>query len=86
MTGLADRLLVRDARYAVPMAAARHEHLTDDEQRRQRALDRSWAAAQESLSDEDLVADLRARIERLRKSDAPRLSGEEFLAQTDIDD
>lgn len=66
--------------------AARHDHLTDDEERRQRALDRSWTAAQESLGDEDLVADLRARIERLRTSDAPRLSREEFLAQTDIDD
>ena len=66
--------------------AARHEHLTDDEQRRQRALDRSWAAAQKSLGDENLVADLRARIERLRTSDAPRLSSEEFLAQTDSDD
>lgn len=62
------------------------EHLTDDEQRRQRALDRSWTAAQASLSDEDLVADVRARIERLRMSDAPRLSRGEFLAQTDIDD
>jgi hypothetical protein len=66
--------------------AARHEHLTDDEQRRQRALDRSWAAAQVSLGDENLVADLRARIERVRTSDAPRLSSEEFLTQTDSDD
>jgi len=66
--------------------AARHEHLTDDEQRRQRALDRSWTAAQAALSDEDLVADLQARIDRLRTSDAPRLSREEFLAQTDTDD
>lgn len=66
--------------------AARHEHLTDDEQRRQRALDRSWAAAQKSLGDENLVADLRARIERLRTSEAPRLSRDEFLAQTDSED
>lgn len=66
--------------------AARHEHLTDDEQMRQRALDRSWAAAQEALSDEEDVRHLRDRIERVLRSDAPRLSREAFLAQTDSAD
>lgn len=63
--------------------AARHEDLNPEEQDRQRALDRSWAAAQEALDDSEFRARLQASIDRVNRSDARPMSGEEFLAHTD---
>lgn len=63
--------------------AVRHEDLNPEEQDRQRAFDRSWAAAQEGLDDPDFRARLQASIDRVNRSDARPMSGEEFLAHTD---
>lgn len=63
--------------------ALRHEDLSPEELDRQRALDRSWKAAQEALSDPAMREYLDESIERVNRSDAPSLSGEEFLAQTE---
>ncbi|MDP9403207.1 MAG: hypothetical protein M3P85_07690 [Actinomycetota bacterium] len=57
--------------------------LNPEEQDRQRALDRSWAAAQEALDDSEFRARLQASIDRVNRSDARPMSGEEFLAHTD---
>lgn len=63
--------------------AVRHEDLNPEERDRQRALDRSWAAAQTGLSDREFRARLQASIDRVNRSDARPSSGEEFLAQTE---
>ncbi len=63
--------------------AVRHEDLNPEERDRQRALDRSWTAAQEALSDPEYRARLQASIDRVNRSDARPISGEEFLAQTE---
>jgi hypothetical protein len=62
--------------------ALRREDLNPEELARQRALDRSWSAAQESLSDPEFRAYLDASIERVNLSDAEPISAEQFLAQT----
>ena len=63
--------------------AVRHEDLNPEERDRQRALDRSWAAAQASLGDPGFRARLQASIDRVNHSNARPISGEEFLAQTE---
>jgi hypothetical protein len=62
--------------------ALRREDLNAEELARQRALDRSWRAAQESLSDSAFRAYLEASIERVNMSDAEPITAEQFLAQT----
>jgi len=73
------------ASLSVPLGsmAVRRDDLSPDEQDRQRALDRSWAGAQEALKDPDFRARLEASIARVNASDAPRLTREEFLAETE---
>jgi len=63
--------------------AVRHEDLNPEGRDRQRSLDRSWAAAQVALSDPEFRARLQRSIDRLNRSDARPMSGEEFLAQTE---
>ena len=63
--------------------AVRSEDLNPEEQDRQRAFDRSWAAAQESLDDPHFRARLQTSIDRVNRSEARPMSVEEFLAQTD---
>ncbi len=63
--------------------AVRREDLNPEEQDRQRAFDRSWAAAQDALADPDFRARLQASIDRVNRSEARPMSGEEFLAHTD---
>lgn len=63
--------------------AIRHDDLSPEEQDRQRALDRSWAGAQEALKDPDFRARLEASIARVNASDSPPLTREEFLAATE---
>lgn len=62
--------------------ALRREDLNPEELARQRALDRSWSAARESLSDPEFRAYLEASIERVNLPDAEPISAEQFLAQT----
>jgi hypothetical protein len=63
--------------------AVRRDDLSPDEQDRQRALDRSWAGAQEALKDPDFRARLEASIARVNASDAAPVTREEFLAETE---
>jgi hypothetical protein len=63
--------------------ALRHDDLSPEELARQRALDRSWRAAQKALSDPAMREYVERSIERVNSSDAPTLTGEEFLAQTE---
>jgi hypothetical protein len=63
--------------------ALRHDDLSPEELARQRALDRSWRAAQKSLADPKFRAHLKAAIERVNMSDAEPITGEEFLAKTE---
>ncbi len=63
--------------------ALRHDHLSPEELARQRALDRSWRAGQEALNDPAMREYLERSIERVNRSDAPSVSREEFLAQTE---
>ena len=61
----------------------RREDLTPEQREHQRALDRSWAAAQRGLVDPEFRAYLEASLRRLdTKEPAPTLTREEFLAQT----
>lgn len=46
----------------------RHDDLGPEEQARQGALDRTWRAAQEALSDEDFRARLQASVDRVKWS------------------
>lgn len=64
--------------------ALHRARLTADELERQRALDRSWAAAQEGLADPGFRAYLERSLRRLNAQDPPPVvSREEFLAQTE---
>lgn len=63
--------------------AVRHDDLGPEEQARQRALDRSWRAAQEALGDQDFRARLQASIDRVNNTDIRPITVEEFLAQTE---
>ena len=63
--------------------AVRHDDLSPEERARQRALDRSWRVGQQALNDPAMREYLERSIERVNRSDAPRLSREEFLAQTE---
>ena len=63
--------------------AVRHDDLSPEEEARQRALDRSWGAARDALSDPDYRARLERSIERVNISDVRPITGEEFLAQTE---
>jgi hypothetical protein len=61
----------------------RREDLTPEQLELQRALDRSWAAAQRGLTDPEFRAYLDASLRRLdTKEPAPTLTREEFLALT----
>ena len=62
--------------------ATRDDKLKGEELDRQRALDRSWEAAQRLLSDEEFRAYLDASIERVRSSEEDAMTGDEFVAQT----
>ena len=63
--------------------ALRREDLTPEQLEHQRALDRSWAAAQRGLADPEFRAYLEDSIRRLdAKEPAALLSRYEFLAQT----
>ncbi len=63
----------------------RHENLTSEELALQADLDRSWAGAQKALADPSFRAYLEQSIENiLGAPPAPRLSREEFLAQTEL--
>ena len=62
--------------------ALRRENSNPEELARQRDLDRSFRATQESLSDPEFRAYLEASIERVSVSDAEPISAEQFLAQT----
>jgi hypothetical protein len=68
--------------------ALRGETLTSEQLNRQRALDRSWTAAQRDLADPEFRARLEAVIRRIDDGEpAPRLSREEFLGLTkDLDE
>ncbi len=63
--------------------AVRHDDLSPEEKARQRALDRSWRAARDALSDPDCRARLEKSINRVNVSDVRPITGEEFLAQTE---
>lgn len=63
--------------------ALHRDDLSPEESARQRALDRSWRAAQESLSDPEFRVRLEKSIERVHASEAEPISGEQFLDQTD---
>jgi hypothetical protein len=63
--------------------ALRHDDLSPEELARQRALDRSWHVGQQALSDPAMRKYLEDSIERVNGSDAPPLTPEEFLAQTE---
>jgi hypothetical protein len=66
--------------------AMRHEHLTDEELRRQAALDASYASAQRRLRDRAFMARLRRRLAALDTEPRPqRLTRDEFLEQTSLD-
>ena len=62
--------------------ALHREDLSPEESARQSALDRSWRAAQDSLSDPAFQAQLEESIERVNGSDAEPITGDQFLAQT----
>lgn len=61
----------------------RHSNLTDDQLEAKRAYERSWHAAQETLSDPEKRAWLEAAIERVKESTATSMSAQEFLASTE---
>ncbi|MCP3855620.1 MAG: hypothetical protein GY698_12910 [Actinomycetia bacterium] len=64
--------------------AMRHEQLTDEQQRRQDALDRSWAAAEKDLRNPAFVELLRESLARVNGLESTEtMTGEEFLAQTE---
>lgn len=63
--------------------AVRHDDLNPEEQARQGALDRSWRAAREALSDPDFRARLEQSIDRVNGSEVRPITSEEFLAQTE---
>jgi hypothetical protein len=62
--------------------ALRHDDLNPEESAKQSALDRSWRAAQDALADPEFRAYLQASIERVNRSDAEPISGQQFLART----
>ena len=63
--------------------ALRREDLNPEQLEHQRALDRSWAVAQNSLADPEFRAYLENSMCRLESGDrAPVLTREEFLALT----
>ena len=63
--------------------ALRREDLSSEQLDHQRALDRSWAAAQRDLADSEFRAYLEQSLRRLdAKEPGPALTREEFLAQT----
>jgi hypothetical protein len=64
--------------------AVRHDDLSPEEQARQRALDRSWGAAQEALNNPGARALLEASIERVNRSEATPITRDEFLAATEL--
>lgn len=66
--------------------ATRHDKLSGEELDRQRALDRSWEAAQRLLADSQFRRHLEASIERVQSSEAESMTAYEFLAQTHLDD
>lgn len=63
--------------------AVRHDDLSPEEQARQRALDRSWRAAREALSDQDFRARLEESIDRVNGSALRPITSKEFLAQSE---
>jgi hypothetical protein len=64
--------------------ALRREDLSPEELQRQRALDRSWAAAQRDLADPDFRGRLEGSLQRLDSKPAtPLLTREQFLEQTE---
>lgn len=65
--------------------ALRREDLTAEQLARQEGLDRSWATAQRQLADPEFRAYLEESIRRIDAKDPPppRLTREEFLAQTE---
>ena len=67
----------------VRFVALRREDLTPEQLEHQRALDRSWAVAQNGLADPEFRAYLGDSMRRLDSGDpAPALTREEFLALT----
>ena len=63
--------------------ALRREDLSAEQLEHQRALDRSWAAAQSDLADSGFRAYLEHSLRRLdEKEPAAAVSREEFLIQT----
>lgn len=63
--------------------ALRREDLNPEQLEHQRALDRSWAVAQDGLADPEFRAYLEDSMRRLESRDpAPALTREEFLALT----
>ncbi len=67
----------------VRFVALRREDLTPEQLEHQRALDRSWAVAQNGLADPEFRAYLEDSMRRLDSGDpAPALTREEFLALT----
>lgn len=63
---------------------ARHRgDLNPEELARQRALARSWEAAQRSLADKEFEAYVEASIQRVSVSEAKTISEEKFLAETE---
>ena len=65
--------------------ALRREDLTPEQLEYQRALDRSWAEAQQGLADPEFRSYLEESIRRLdAKELAPLLTRDEFLAQTKV--
>ncbi len=67
--------------------ALRREDLDPEQLDHQRALDRSWSAAQRDLADPEFRAYLEASLLRIEtKGPATLLTREEFLAQTKLSD
>lgn len=63
--------------------ALHREDLSTEELERQRALDRSWAAAQRALADPVVRSGLEQSISELdAEGQSPTLSSDEFLALT----
>ena len=66
--------------------AMRTEDLSDEEEARQAALERTWAGAQRSLADPDFRAYLDDSIARLNASRSrTTLTRDEFLSMTEAD-
>lgn len=66
--------------------ALRDEDLTDQQAADQAARERSWEVAQRRLADPGKRRQLEQARDRAMRSQAPSMSGDEFLASTSNDE